>query len=84
MQLIQHLRQATTEAIEATYQVQIKTEQVLVNVTKPEIEGDYTVVLFAFVKQLGKSPDELGNALGKAVMASMPGTITAYNIVKDF
>jgi arginyl-tRNA synthetase len=84
MQLIQHLRQATTEAIEATYQVQIKTEQVLVNVTKPEIEGDYTVVLFAFVKQLGKSPDELGNALGKAVMASMPGTITAYNIVKGF
>ena len=84
MQLIQHLKQATKEAIQATYQVQIKTEQVLVNVTKPEIEGDYTVVLFAFVKQLGKSPDELGNALGEAMMASMPGTINAFNIVKGF
>ena len=84
MQLIQHLKQATADAIQAIYQVQIKTEQVLVNATKPEIEGDYTVVLFAFVKQLGKSPDELGNALGEAVMTSMPGTITAFNIVKGF
>jgi len=84
MQLIQNLKQATADAIQSIYQVQIKTEQVLVNATKPEIEGDYTVVLFAFVKQLGKSPDELGNALGEAVMAKMPGTITAFNIVKGF
>ncbi len=84
MQLIQHLKLATANAIQSIYQVQIKTEQVLVNATKPEIEGDYTIVLFAFVKQLGKSPDELGNALGEAIMASMPGTITAFNIVKGF
>ena len=84
MQLIQNLKQATADAIHSIYQVQIKSEQVLVNATKPEIEGDYTIVLFAFVKQLGKSPDELGNALGEAIMASMPGTITAFNIVKGF
>jgi arginyl-tRNA synthetase len=84
MQLIQNLKQATADAIQAIYQVQIKSEQVLVNATKPEIEGDYTIVLFAFVKQLGKSPDELGNALGEAIMAKMPGTITAFNIVKGF
>ena len=84
MQLIQHLKQATANALLEIYQVQIKTEQVLVNATKPEIEGDYTIVLFAFVKQLGKSPEVLGNALGTAVMASMPGVITNFNIVKGF
>jgi arginyl-tRNA synthetase len=84
MQLIQNLKQATANALQEIYQVQIKSEQVLVNATKPEIEGDYTIVLFAFVKQLGKSPDELGNALGNAVKASMPGIITDYNIVKGF
>ena len=84
MQLIQNLKQATANAIQAIYQVQIKSEQVLVNATKPEIEGDYTIVLFAFVKQLGKSPDELGNALGEAVKASMPDIITDFNIVKGF
>ncbi len=84
MQLIQNLKQATANAIQEIYQVPIQSEQVLVNATKPEIEGDYTIVLFAFVKQLGKSPDELGNALGKAVKESMPGTITDFNIVKGF
>ncbi len=84
MQLIQNLKQATADAIQTIYQVQIKIEQVLVNATKPEIEGDYTIVLFAFVKQLGKRPEELGNALGEAIMAKMPGTITAFNIVKGF
>ncbi len=84
MQLIQNLKQATANAIQAIYQVQIKPEQVLVNETKPEIEGDFTIVLFAFVKQLGKSPEELGNALGEAVKNSMPGMITDFNIVKGF
>ena len=84
MQLIQNLKQATANALQEIYQVQIKSEQVLVNATKPEIEGDYTIVLFAFVKQIGKSPDELGSALGTAVKASMPGTITDFNIVKGF
>ncbi len=84
MQLIQNLKQATAHALQEIYQVQIKSEQVLVNATKPEIEGDYTIVLFAFVKQLGKSPDELGNALGNAIKVSMPGIITDFNIVKGF
>jgi arginyl-tRNA synthetase len=55
-----------------------------VNATKPEIEGDYTIVLFAFVKQLGKSPDVLGNELGNAMLADMPNVLTQFNIVKGF
>ena len=84
MKLIQNLKQATANALKDIYQVQVESEQVLVNATKPEIEGDYTIVLFAFVKQIGKSPDELGDALGTAIKASMPGIITDFNIVKGF
>ena len=40
-----------------------------VNETKPEFEGDYTLVLFSFVKQLKKSPEQLG-----------PEDIRAYQI----
>mgnify|MGYP000922946409 CR=1 FL=1 len=32
--------------------------------TKPEFEGDYTLVLFPFIKQLKKSPEQLGNEIG--------------------
>ncbi|MEY4058244.1 MAG: hypothetical protein RLZ50_1456 [Bacteroidota bacterium] len=84
MNLITNLKQSTSKCIHTLYGVNIPADQVLVNATKPEIEGDYTIVLFAFVKQLGKSPDALGNELGAAMMADMPGTLTQYNIVKGF
>ena len=84
MNLITNLKQSTASCIHQLYGVQIQPEQVLVNATKPEFEGDYTIVLFAFVKQLGKSPEVLGNELGAAMLSAMPGILTDFNIVKGF
>jgi len=84
MNLITNLKQSTSKCIHTLYGVNIPADQVLVNATKPEIEGDYTIVLFAFVKQLGKSPEALGNELGAAMLADMPGVLTQFNIVKGF
>jgi arginyl-tRNA synthetase len=84
MNLISNLKQSTANCIHQLYGVQIQPEQVLVNATKPEFEGDYTIVLFAFVKQLGKSPEVLGNELGAAMLNVMPGVLTQFNIVKGF
>jgi len=84
MNLITNLKQSTANCIHQLYGVQIQPEQVLVNATKPEFEGDYTIVLFAFVKQLGKSPEVLGNELGAAMLNEMQGVLTQFNIVKGF
>jgi arginyl-tRNA synthetase len=84
MNLTNNLKQSTANCIQQLYGVQIQPEQVLVNATKPEFEGDYTIVLFAFVKQLGKSPELLGNELGTAMIAEMKGIVTQFNIVKGF
>ena len=84
MNLITNLKQSAANCIHQLYGVQIQPEQVLVNATKPEFEGDYTIVLFAFVKQLGKSPEVLGNELGAAMIADLKGTLTQFNIVKGF
>ncbi len=84
MNLITNIKQSTANCINTLYNVSITPEQVLVNATKPEFEGDYTIVLFAFVKQLGKSPDALGQALGSAIKAAMPEIVIDFNIVKGF
>ncbi len=84
MNLTNNLKHSTANCIQQLYGVQIQPAQVLVNATNPEFEGDYTVVLFAFVKQLGKSPEILGNELGAAMVAEMKGLITQFNIVKGF
>lgn len=52
--------------------------------TKPEFEGDYTVVLFSLVKQLKKSPDGLGNELGQYLVTNNAGLFTGYNVIKGF
>jgi arginyl-tRNA synthetase len=55
-----------------------------VNATKPEFEGNYTVVLFAFVKELKLSPDTLGEALGNHLVNTHPHLFTAHNTIKGF
>jgi arginyl-tRNA synthetase len=84
MNLITLLKQTTSKSLDSLYQVKIQPDQVLVNATKPEFEGDYTIVLFAFVKQLGKSPEQVGNDLGNAMQKALPSIITNFNIVKGF
>ena len=50
MSLVAIIKEATTKAIEDIYKLPAFADDVLVNQTKPEFEGDYTVVLFSFVK----------------------------------
>ncbi|HYJ65908.1 MAG TPA: arginine--tRNA ligase, partial [Parafilimonas sp.] len=77
-------REAGAKAIEAVYQLSISPGDILVNITKPEFEGDYTVVLFALLKPLKKSPDALGNELGKYLIEKNADVFQSYNIIKGF
>ena len=57
---------------------------ILVNATKPEFEGDYTVVLLNFVNQLKKKPEELGHELGAILLQENPHLFSAFNVIKCF
>jgi arginyl-tRNA synthetase len=84
MELISQIRTAASEALQKEYQFALPAADILVNETKPEFEGDYTVVLFSFVKQLKKKPEELGDQLGKALLSANPGLFSGYNVIKGF
>ncbi len=84
MSLTGQIKQATTKAIAGLYSVELSENAILVNATKPEFEGDYTVVLFAFVKQLKKSPDALGQELGSYLVANNPRLFSGFNVIKGF
>src|SRR5688500_17343829 len=55
-----------------------------INLTKPEFEGDYTLVLFSFVKQLKKSPEQLGNEIGEYLIKNNPDLFSSCNVIKGF
>ncbi|MFY7900319.1 MAG: arginine--tRNA ligase [Chitinophagaceae bacterium] len=84
MSVVAHIKQVTAQAITQLYGIEIAEQAILVNATKPEFEGDYTVVLFAFVKQLKKSPEVLGDELGKHLVATHATIFQSYNVIKGF
>lgn len=84
MSVVTSIRKATVEAIQALYNAALQDNDILVNETKPEFEGDYTVVLFAFVKQLKKSPDALGEELGGYLLSHNKDLFSSFNVIKGF
>ena len=84
MELVGQIRTATSRVLSQLYQYEQEAGSILVNATKPEFEGDYTVVLFSFVKQLGKKPEVLGRELGESLLQENPGLFSSFNVIKGF
>jgi arginyl-tRNA synthetase len=84
MSVVAQVKLAAVEAINSLYQVTFKEEDIAVNTTKPEFEGDYTVVLFALIKQLKKSPEVLGNEIGQFLVEHNKELFSGFNIIKGF
>jgi len=51
--------------------------------TKKDFEGDLTIVVFPYVKQLRKNPKEIAENLGKFLMENLP-EIQDFNVVGGF
>ncbi|MCM5530059.1 arginine--tRNA ligase [Parasegetibacter sp. NRK P23] len=84
MSIIKAIRSATKSALKELYGIDCPEKDIQVNQTNQGFEGDYTVVLFAWVKQLKQSPDALGKALGERLMEQEPSLVAGFNIVKGF
>jgi arginyl-tRNA synthetase len=82
--IISQLKIATSQVLQDQFGFPLPAGNVQVNETKPEFEGDYTVVLFSFVKSLKKSPEALGAALGQALVDRYPQLFAGYNVIKGF
>ena len=65
MELVPGIKLAVQTILAEKYNYRLESQEILVNETKPEFTGDYTVVLFSFSKILKTSPDVLGKGLEK-------------------
>jgi arginyl-tRNA synthetase len=84
MSIAEQIRKASKATLEKLYSLSIDDKNIQINETKPEFEGDYTLVLFSFLKQLKKSPEQLGKEIGDELIASNPDLFSAYNVIKGF
>jgi len=72
------------KALHALFNTAFSGNEFQINKTKPEFEGDYTIVLFGLLKPLKQSPDGLGKTLGDHLLREHGDIFTAYNIIKGF
>jgi arginyl-tRNA synthetase len=84
MAITDKIAESVIQALNALYQETAEVRDFQINQTKPEFEGDYTVVVFALVKRLRKSPDGLAKELGDYLLAARSDLYSGYNVIKGF
>ena len=77
------LRQLFIKSFKSLYGQEPPVQQVNFQKTRPEFEGDMTIVVFPFVKLAGRNPEQLANEMG-AEMIKESDMIAKFNVVKGF
>ncbi len=77
------IKESTKKALKELFNVDITLENIAINETRKEFEGDATVVTFPFVRFTKKSPKETGNLIGEYLVKNV-AEIIKFNTVKGF
>ncbi|HMZ45361.1 MAG TPA: arginine--tRNA ligase [Chitinophagaceae bacterium] len=84
MQIIENIKYTITTAIKELFDLELAPNEVLINKTKQEFTGDYTIVLFGLVKQLKQNPEDIGNKIGNFLKENNSDLFLDFNVIKGF
>ncbi len=77
------LAKALQNTLKELYAIDTEAETAAIQPTRKEFEGDFTIVVFPFVKAARKSPDKVAEEIG-ARLQEQVNFISSYNVVKGF
>ena len=77
------LTKAIAQALKELYGVEQSASSIALQDTRREFRGDYTLVVFPYVKQARKSPEAVANEIGEAVKNLLP-EVSGFNVIKGF
>lgn len=84
LSLTDRIKSATITCFQEVFpDLHLLPEDLTVNEIRPELAGDYAVVLFPFLKRLKQRPDELGQKIGDRLL-EQKDLIASYEVVKGF
>ena len=84
MSLEEQIVKLAKAAVKALYGVEAEDSQIQLQKTRPEFEGNITLVVFPFVKLARKAPAQVATEIGEWLMANGEGLIAKYNAVQGF
>ena len=82
MNIEKFLFEAVKGSVEALYGA-LDGEQLQIQKTRKEFEGDYTLVTFPLLKLSRKSPEATATEIGEKLVATS-GDVSAFNVIKGF
>ncbi len=82
MKIENFISDVAARAVEALYG-KSEGEQLQIQKTRKEFEGDYTLVVFPLLRRSRKSPEATAAEIGEYLVANTP-EIKAFNVIKGF
>lgn len=70
-------------ALKHLYQIEVLDNQIVVENTKPEFEGDFTYVVFSILKQSKKGPEQTAQEIGEYLKTNF-SQLANFNVIKGF
>ncbi|UCS91554.1 arginine--tRNA ligase [Echinicola marina] len=83
MTIQKQILQAISQAFAATFDHQVDAESIALQPTRKEFEGNYTFVMFPFLKFTKMKPEDSGEKIGQYLVENCE-VVSAYNVVKGF
>jgi len=83
MDLLLELRADVEEALRARFGAQVDTALLVLQTTREEFEGDYTLVVFPWIKLARSKPEVLAEELGQWLVEHSD-KVQSFNVVKGF
>ncbi len=81
---IEHfLSETISTAVNQLFALNTKPEDVILQKTKKEFEGDFTLVTFPYIKAAKLTPEKTGEVIGEEI-SRLNNDISKYNVVKGF
>ena len=84
MSIVHALQSAVSQAVEQLYGQSVPQEQLQLQKTRSEFEGQWTLVTFPLLKISRKSPEATAQELGEALLERHPELVTSVQVVKGF
>jgi len=72
------------KAVKELYDIEPSDSMIQLQKTRPEFEGNITLVVFPFVKTARKAPNIVANEIGEWLKANGEGLIAKFNAVQGF
>ena len=75
---------ATLSGVKDLYEAEVPEKMIQLQETRPEFEGELTLVVFPLLKTSKKAPEATAKDLGAYLTENCPELISKFNVVKGF